>query len=223
MLESCPWSRFEPATIEFCERRLCGWVVEPANTWSNIGFVIVGLLIIFNVAREARPDLKMIGLTAILVGIGSTLFHMTGARWGEIIDVSAMYLISSLFIVFAAQRLWVLPVSRFVLTYLALVSVTIAGLVMSKTNGIWLFAGHITAAVLLELQAFRALAARASYRNLGLMALTFCVAFTSWALDVRHVVCDPHNHVFGGHALWHIANACCLWFYFKFQKQFAKT
>jgi hypothetical protein len=222
VLESCPWSRFEPAAIEFCERRLCAWVVEPANTWSNIGFVLVGLLILFKVGKESRPDLKMIGLTAVLVGIGSTLFHMTGTRWGEVIDVSAMYLISSLFIVFAAQRLWALPMSRFVMTYLVLATVTMAALVLSKTNGIWLFAAHITVAVLLELQAFRTLSSRAQYRDLGLMAITFTVAFTSWALDVRHIICNPDNHIFGGHALWHLANATCLWFYYRFQKQFVK-
>ena len=121
---SCPWNGFEPATISFCEQRLCSWVVEPANTWSNIGFVLVGLLILLREFRCQRPDLMMIGITAVAVGINSSLFHATGTRWGEIVDVSAMYFISSLFIVLSIKRIWHLSSVTMISWYVTLAAST---------------------------------------------------------------------------------------------------
>ena len=39
---TCPWDQFEPTTRHFCEAELCQWVTKPAESWSNIGFIIVG-------------------------------------------------------------------------------------------------------------------------------------------------------------------------------------
>ena len=219
---SCPWNGFEPATISFCEQRLCSWVVEPANTWSNIGFVLVGLLILLREFRCQRPDLMMIGITAVAVGINSSLFHASGTRWGEIVDVSAMYFISSLFIVLSIKRIWHLSSVTMISWYVTLAASTSAAMVLFGSNGIILFGLHITAAVLLEGYFYRSSTNRVKFVNLAFMALCFGISFTAWKLDISKVICDPNNHVFGGHALWHLGNALCLWFYYRYQTQFKK-
>ena len=221
-MDSCPWDGFEHASISFCEQRLCSWIVEPANTWSNIGFVLVGLWILWKEARSRRPDLLMVGVTAVFVGINSALFHATGTRWGEVVDVSAMYLISSLFIVLSAQRLWNISSVFMISSYVVLAGSTSAAMVFSGSNGIILFALHITAAVLLESAFFKRSKDSVKFTNLAFMAICFSVAFTSWKLDISKVICNPDNHIFGGHALWHFGNALCLWFYYGYQSQFKK-
>jgi hypothetical protein len=221
-MESCPWSHWQPASLEFCESRLCGWIVEPANTWSNIGFILVGFWVLWNVRKLARVDLALIGLTAVLVGIGSTLFHMTATRFGEILDLSAMYLISAMFVVYAAKRHWIMSTAMFVGIYALLAGLAVAAMIASGSNGIHVFASHVAVAVILEFSAFKRSASRHDYRNLKWMTVTFALAFTSWSLDVSRRVCIPDNHIFGGHAFWHLANAASLFFYFRHQRQMPK-
>ena len=102
----CPWSDYAPATIAFCERRLCAWIVEPSNAWSNVAYVLVGLLslvlVVFFVAalvlppmfmhtlilrgvRTGRPGMLAAGLVlaavyfAVLVGAGRRVMGRTKA------------------------------------------------------------------------------------------------------------------------------------------------
>src|SRR5262245_35539796 len=105
---ACPWDGFSPAVQSFCEAPLCGWIVHPAETWSNIGFFVVGCLIFWRARRQGgfSSPATLLGPIALLTGIGSTLFHATGTFFGEALDLSAMYLQSSLFVALNARRLW---------------------------------------------------------------------------------------------------------------------
>src|SRR5690606_5856714 len=119
-LGECPWSRFDPGTIAFCERRLCAWIVEPSNTWSNLAYIAVGLYLLW-ICRDRRHEaLSAVGVTAVLVGIGSFAFHATGTFIGEVLDVSAMYLISGLFITFNTRRLFAWSERQLLALYVAL-------------------------------------------------------------------------------------------------------
>jgi len=40
-------------------------------------------------------------------------------------------------------------------------------------------------------------------------------------LDATRIWCDPSNHIYNGHALWHILTAIALFLYFQFYQQFA--
>lgn len=146
---SCPWSGLEPATISFCEERLCAWVVEPANTWSNLAYIFVGIYLLWRQRHDLKSSLTAFGVTSVLVGIGSDL-HGTGTRLGEILDVSAMFLISGLFVAFAAKRLWSLSDKRTISLYVVLCALSIVWLIVSRSSGIWLFAAEITVAGLAE-------------------------------------------------------------------------
>src|SRR5690349_14162358 len=94
----CPWSDFMPANLRFCEARLCGWVTEPANTWSNVGFFIVGAIVLSDARRNGRLIAGSLGLIAVLTGIGSTAFHGTSTFAGQALDQSAMFLESGFFV-----------------------------------------------------------------------------------------------------------------------------
>lgn len=222
--QPCPWGHFEQAAITFCERRLCHWVVEPANTWSNIGYLIVGFLVLYSNRGTKRAELSLIGVVSILVGVGSALFHGTGTRIGEILDVSAMYLISGLFLTFYMKRYFEFRGAKLLGFYVAITSASIFVLVTTGSNGILLFATHLAACVVLELLTAKKPRPKATdYRYLRYLVGAFAVSFVAWFLDIRHIACDPDNHILGGHAVWHLTNATCLWSYYKFQEQFVET
>jgi hypothetical protein len=218
--EVCPWSHLAAGSMSFCERRLCAWVVEPANTWSNLAYIFVGLYLVWRQRGALKSSLTTFGVTSIIVGIGSMFFHGTGTRIGEVIDVSAMYLISGLFVAFPAKRLWALSEKATVGVYAALCAVSTAWLLLSYSNGIWLFAAQVTAAGLMEIALFRRDRPQlGAYRELLWMSIAFALAFTAWFLDVRKLMCDPDNHIFGGHAFWHCSNSLCLLFYWRFHRK----
>ena len=77
----CPWDALEPAAMHFCERELCGWITQPANTWSNLAYIIVGAWLIRLAFREGHRPLAAIGLIEILIGIGSFFFHMSSTHF----------------------------------------------------------------------------------------------------------------------------------------------
>jgi hypothetical protein len=209
---TCPYSQFAQATIKFCEDRLCHWVVEPANTWSNIGYLIMGLLVL----RKAKgSELAVIGWSAIAVFIGSTLFHATATLWAEFLDLSGMYLFSGLMVSFNAKRLgakWN-PVTA----YLSIAGLSIAAMGVWPEQNIPIFAGVIALAVIMEIILYIRNSGK-NYKHLWMVAGFFGAAFFAWWLDISGVWCNPDNHYFNGHAFWHISNSFCFYYLLNFYR-----
>ena len=218
---SCPWSFLEPADLAFCEDRLCSWIVEPANTWSNLGFILAGVLILRAARTDGSVGSKLTGITSVLVGIGSALFHASGTRVGEVIDVSAMYLISGLFLTVGFQRLFSWSSVRTWAFFATLSLISILSMLLSGSNGILMFTCQLVAFGLVEIyMAFHTTRFPAERRHLIALTVTFAVSCVVWLLDLHRVVCWPENHILGGHAIWHLLNGLALWFYFRYQATF---
>ena len=76
-----------------------------ANTWSNLAFVFVGLyaiaLAVWDMRRAPGPDAPYVvqqpvlsllfGVACCYLGFGSGIFHASLTRWGQQLDVAAMY------------------------------------------------------------------------------------------------------------------------------------
>ena len=214
-MSGCPWSAYEPGTIAFCEERLCAWVVEPSNAFSNVGYVIVGILVLL--AARRRIPFFVIGLASIFIGLGSFVFHGTGTRIGELLDVSAMYLLSAIGIVFAIRRLVPVSTTTFVVTYLAIVAASVGCMIGLHTNGILMFAAQFALATALEVAAYWFGERARSYRWQWALAASFLAAFAIWNLDKWNVLCDPTNHLVTGHAVWHVLTAVTIYCFFRHQ------
>lgn len=206
--------------MSFCEQRLCSWVVEPANTWSNLGYIIVALMIWKANDSSQQPALFLPGFCSLVVGIASALFHGTGTRWAELLDVSAMYLISALFIAFSLFHLRHWSLWRLLVVYVGICTISIVMMIATNSSGIKMFAAHLVVAVGLEFKLFRTRGWSPAYRELRWMSIAFGLSYVCWLLDFHRIVCWPENHILGGHALWHLINASCLWFFYRYQKPY---
>lgn len=220
-MELCPWSGYTPATIVFCERRLCSIVVEPANAWSNLAFLVAAVFLFLHDRKEKNGILGAVKVTAVLVGLGSFAFHATGTFWGEVLDVGAMYMIGGLFVTFNLRRLFPAWTDARLLTiYVTQVIAAILAMLWSPHTNIPVFAAQITVAVLLEAVLRRTGRTKGvKYKHAFLMAGGFALAFGVWALDITGILCDPDNHVFGGHAFWHVGSAWSLYQFHRFHAQ----
>jgi hypothetical protein len=213
---SCPWGGYAPATIAFCERRLCAWVVEPSNAWSNVAYVLVGLWILRRTGARGGAALSATGVAAVLLGIGSFAFHATGVRVFEVVDVSGMYLISGLALTFPLQRLvgWS---DRVAVAFFAACVLVSSGLMIALgTDGIVMFGVQIAAATLLELRRRHELPADAG-RWLGASIAVLLAGLGIWQLDRNGTLCDADNHLVTGHAVWHVLTAVAVLLFYRYQ------
>jgi len=218
----CPWSAYAPATIAFCEHRLCAWVVEPSNAWSNIGYVLVGLWILQRCRPWPGNPRTAIGIAAILLGLGSFAFHATGVRVFEIVDVAGMYLMSGLGLTFALGRLFAWPAARSVTFFVGLVLASSLLMIVLGNDGIVVFGAQVFSVVGLEVALRHTNPPGAVVwllRSVGAVSLGFVI----WLMDLHGPLCDPDNHLVTGHAVWHVLTALSLAFFYRFQEQVQGT
>ncbi len=219
-----PWSAFEPANVSFCEPRLDGWIAEPANAWSSMAYVVVGVWLLGRALRDKQQVLLLIGLTSSLVGLGSFAFHATVTLYGQFSDESSMFLISGLMLTLSLRRLLGWSSSTSIRVYVALATFSVVLLAVVKTSGIMTFTVQIGSTISLELLlAYMAWRRKSSvrYRALFMVLGMYTVASVVWAADLVRAVCEPAiAHYFSGHVVWHVLTALCLAVYYRFQEQF---
>lgn len=213
----CPWSDYAPATIAFCERRLCAWVVEPSNAWSNLAYVLVGIWILGRCRPWQGNARTAIGVSAILLGVGSFAFHATGIRVFEVVDVSSMYLLSGLGLTFAFGRLWDWPAARAVRVFVAVAAGSILLMVVLGNDGIVVFGIEMVTVIALEIGLRQRNPAGSGVWLLGSVA-ALGIGFVIWLMDLHGPLCSPDNHLVTGHAVWHCLTALSVACFYRFQE-----
>jgi len=228
MLLGPDWSVNAPASCAatrcFCELPRAGsLILQPANSWSSFGYVIVGfLMIVVSQGRRwssamARGAASVFGVTAILVGLGSVLLHATLTLWGQFFDVLGMYLVGSFMVVSALSRWRNIRDQPAMLLYIALCAILVTVLVVAPDARRWLFAVVLITAIIVEM-AFarpRRPGVKIGYYLLGILATA--VAFAIWNLDQNLLWCSPTSLV-QGHAVWHLLGATSLWLTFAYYR-----
>lgn len=210
----------------FCEAPHDGWIRQPANSLSNAGFVLAGLLVARRIghgtpaAGTMSPNVATFyASVVVLLGPASAAMHATQSEWGGHLDMLSMYLIAG----FAASWAWVRWTRRgtpaFVAAYVACVAAC-------ELVGLWpdpvpvvTYAGNVAfgllllVAVVLETRLWRRGETRLVVRH-GVVALSaLLVAFAIWLLSTNGW-CDPTS-VLQGHAAWHLLCAVAAYWLFR--------
>lgn len=210
----------------FCEAPHDGWIRQPANTLSNAGFVLAGLLVAVRAGRPRPPEAVMSTAVAtfyacvvVLLGPASAAMHATQTAWGGHLDMLSMYLVAA----FAASWAWVRWTRRGTAAFAAAYVVCVAA---CELAGLWSdpvpvvhYAGNLAfgvllvAAVVLETRLWRRGETAIAFRH-GVVALAaMLVAFTIWLLS-NAGWCDPSSLV-QGHAAWHLLCAVAAYWLFR--------
>src|SRR3954447_23547077 len=93
----------------FCEAARDGWVKQPANSFSNLGFVLAGLAIAWHAGRTT-PDMRLNGLATpyaclvVFLGPASAAMHATQSELGGELDLLSMYLVAAFAAAYALVR-----------------------------------------------------------------------------------------------------------------------
>jgi hypothetical protein len=225
MPEGCPWSGWTPPNVNWCEEELCAWVTNPADTWSNLAYVVLGLWMMQESRRHAGsggPNLAVFGPASILVGVFSGIYHASYTYFLQFFDFVGMFVFCFTVISENAVRLaWVGPARK--IPFFVVGVVLFSALVPLLTElGV---AIQPLVAVLIALGLGQELAlcrrARESGRPIAYQSYWVGLGFLAAGgvcslLDVTRVWCDPTNHWLQGHATWHILTAIALFAFFRF-------
>jgi len=215
------WTDWRPASCMpnhcFCEAIRPSTVAQPANTWSSLGFVLIGLLVM----RQSGEDVRLLkqnlmtrqrvypalfGAALIITGLGSAFYHASLTFAGKFFDVMGMYLIASFIMLYNISRLKPFYGRNFVVAYLLINTVLAFLLVAYPALRRYVFGAVIFATLWPEyrLRQTRALI----LNNFFLKAAwgTLILAFIIWTLDLAKILCNPTGWL-QGHALWHLLGA----------------
>ncbi|MCM0605167.1 MAG: ceramidase domain-containing protein [Xanthomonadaceae bacterium] len=222
----CPWyeiSQYAPPNLKWCEASLCSWITEPANTWSNLAYLIAAIVIFKMSEKIQSKTLKRVAKYSFWVGVMSFLYHASYNFFAQVLDFFGMYLITFLCLNISFIRMgwmskerepkyfWLSIVGAlgmmFLLRYLKLPYQGIILVLVTLNLG-------------LEIWLKRLNGARVSMKNFWWCQGAMVVAFTFSVLDAKRIFCDPENHFIQGHALWHVFASVSFVFWVLHLKQF---
>ena len=213
---------------DFCEAAVGGLLRQPANTWSNAGFVLAGLLIARQAGRDlvpgavlTRPLATAYAVLVVLLGPGSAAMHASQSALGGHLDTTSMYLLASFVAAYALARHRGLGRAGFGGLFVVL-------LVGCELVGSWstplpvvMFAGNLAFGVLLLTGiVVEVLLARRPEHSIdlrwGAAAIgAMVVAFLIWsAAKDGGPLCDPGSLV-QGHGVWHLLGAVAAYCLFR--------
>lgn len=215
----CPWhvaaEDLGAPNIKWCESTACAWISEPANTWSNLAYVLVALLIWRQCRHSPHAELRGMAPALLVMGLLSGIYHASNIYLTQALDFLGMFLFIFWLLVINLQRNRVLDRRAQLGSYVLLVALGM-GLVHAMYLMQWRFQWLIALATLLlvatEVAARRFAAQRVPLRDFGLtLALLACAQAASLA-DLTRLACDPTHPWLQGHALWHVLSALALYF-----------
>lgn len=221
---SADWRSWRPATCLpddcFCEEIRPGAIAQPANTWSSLSFVLVGLSVLFsaprrrfanfnttrsNLAIENRAAAQLYAAALFVIGLGSAFYHASLSFVGQFFDVLGMYLLITFVILLNFSRLNKLPRPGFAAWFIILNAVLAYFLIVFPEVRRHIFGGLVIATLSLEFLA-RPKKIPAQNHYLLLAVAAFGLGFLVWILDITKILCAPTSWL-QGHALWHVMGA----------------
>jgi hypothetical protein len=214
----------------FCEAARPGWVRQPTNTWSNLGFVIAGLAIAWYAGERARLGVTLgahpglataYAVLVVLLGPGSMAMHATQTDVGGHLDLLSMFLVSGFALAYALMRfLHRGPAFLAVVFTLAV----LAGMAVHLRGGSLPVLGHvgnaafgveILVALGLEVALYRRPAPRQDLWFGVASVATLALAFAIWNTGKRgHPWCHP-DALLQQHGVWHVLCAVSAYLIFR--------
>lgn len=230
--QSCPWqglAEYGPPNVKWCEERLCAWINEPANAWSNLAYVLVGLFIYLFTDLRTRREKEVLAWfppTIIAVGVCSGIYHASNTYITQMLDFLGMYLFCFLLILINSVRLGWLRKELFAVAFLGKVLGMTAITAVAAKRGIPIqgFISILTLCIVItELLCRRRNATPYPMRDFWLSFGLLIAGAAFSASDVSRKWCDPSNHFIQGHAIWHVLSALSLLFAYYHYRQFSLT
>lgn len=224
---SCPWypiteSQGAP-NIKWCEETLCQWISEPANTWSNLGYMIVAVYILFyGIKNKHNFKLLQFGPIIFFMGAMSFFYHQSNFYGSQILDFVGMFFFvgwakgMNLIRMGKLKEQQLIPFNLIVATVYTIVMhlMYVTGV---KFQMLVLISAFIIIGTEIAAQKIKKTDVKWFLASIG----TLVVAFGFSISDGQRIWCDPSQHGWfsQGHALWHWTAAIAMFTIYKHYSQ----
>jgi hypothetical protein len=220
--DGCPWSGWTPPNVDWCEEEICSWVVNPADTWSNIAYLAMGVLMWHQSRKLGNPRLVIFGPASIIVGVASLAYHASYTYFLQFFDFVGMFLFCFTIITVNAIRLgWIRVQHQWL--FLAVGTLMFSTLVpaLSETSVpiqslVALLIAFVLGQELVLYRRGRGVARSKDHLPFVVAIVLIAIAAAFSLADVTRLWCNPKNHWVQGHALWHVFSAASLYALFIF-------
>lgn len=225
-------ARWGSGAGEFCERFRPGLIKQPANTWSNLGFITAGLVMAWQLSRgvfDANRNNFTSGIfyatffscLAVSLGPGSMAMHASGGNLGGFFDMLSMYLVASFTLSYALERFFTWKPWQFFVSFtIVLISCLWADRqhyhILFGFFGDFIFFLYISVTIIFE--ALNTYVRKLSHNvKWGFASLgAILLAFGIWGLSTTDGIwCNPDSLI-QGHAIWHLLDAVSVYCLFRF-------
>ncbi len=211
----CFWhdwaERFGPPNIKWCEPTVCALVSEPANTWSNLAYLVVAGVCFALWLRRRNPTVAWFAPTAAIMGTFSLLYHMSNIFPGQLLDFVGMFFWVGLMLAIDLRRCGWLGRGGGRLFYWLFVvgmSILVWGLYRLDFPFQLLIAGLALLLIAFEIALWRrARPPRHRVRWFAVAVVLLALAEGFSLLDVNRIWCQPDNAFWHGHVVWHLLSA----------------
>ncbi len=218
------WDNLKPDPCRlkdcFCEPFQKGLVLQPVNTYSNLGLVLAGLVAAWTGAQGKFPDAfgrnanrmaahplcpVLFGATLAAAGLGSMFYHASLSRAGEWTDLVGIYLFLSFLLFYNLSRLARLSSGLLVGFYTTTNLILGIQMIVAPELQQILFGGLVAGALGLEFLVHLYRRPRIELRYLAVALGCFAVGAALWVLN-RILPCEPLRPI-QWHAIWHLLTA----------------
>ena len=224
--EGCPWADWERPNVKWCEDYVCSWIVTPANTWSNLAYLIAAYLMHVKLNGNTKRLVWLFVPATIMTGLTSFAFHASVSRVFQLFDFFGMFTFIVLGVVLNLRRDNLLE-TRY--TYpMYLLGMVIAGIAVPVFEILLNLPIQATVLALVIIQLVQEIRLRFGryrkhpqlmppYKRFKQSLLFLAVALACSVADLTRVWCDPAtNNYINGHASWHVLSAIGLYCLFLF-------
>ncbi len=210
----------------FCEALRDGPLMQPVNTITSIPIVLVGLYLLFSVWKY-RETLShrmrgsavlygtILGLSAVIAGLGSIYLHAKFTFLGQWIDLLGMYLAILALLVHNITRLRDRTFREGMGMYIILVLLSAIFLYAVQPLRRHLFVLLAAITLVLEIIVIRVKKPKMGFTNGRMLLGSFVLMSVVWILDNTHLVCWPES-LFQLHAIWHFFAALVVLLVFSY-------
>ncbi|MGB7819172.1 MAG: ceramidase domain-containing protein [Ornithinibacter sp.] len=214
----------------FCEAARGTWVLQPVNSWSNLGFVIAGLMVAWYAGDRLRLGLTLgahpglataYAVLVVLLGPGSMAMHATQSDLGGHLDLLSMFFVSGFALAYALMRFlrrgpgtlvvaFVLAVGLGMAVHLQGGSVPLVGSIGNAVFGV-----ELMIAIALEVALVRRREPRQDVAFGVASVVVLATAFAIWRTGKNdHPWCDPTS-LLQAHGIWHVLCAVAAYLLFR--------
>lgn len=238
------WSGMPEAggnAFRFCEANHMDEAIrQPSNTWSNLGYLIVGLFTITLAVHDYKnknhrssgnflvmyPFFSVLyGLSCLYLFVGSFMYHASLTLFFQKLDQTGLYSVIGLILILNIYKInpYLYHRGQWKNTHV-LAKLLVLVLNIAFFKWLWKFNINVLVPFMLLITVCTAIyyirrVSRTDYfaNYLYVAYLIMLAAGSIWMLDRQGVVCNPQS-IWQGHAVWHILTAVSMFFIYLYYR-----